>query len=322
MTTLLAIALAVLAGCGDDDDGVPPDAAAGHDAAVGRDAAADAAAAPDAGLDAAAEPDAALDAAAPDASVEDLGIELWGVDEQDRFVVFRSAAAGEPSDPVAITGLEAGEHVLAMDVRPATGDLLALGSTSRLYGLDPGTAIASVISVDPFVPPVAGAAFGLDVNPVVDRVRIVSDLQENLRVNPDTGASPVIDTPLSYDALDPNAGQTPHVTAAGYIHSFAGAADTVLYAIDTGLDVLVTIGQGAISPNTGICFTVGALGVDTDDRAALDVDPDDVAWAVLTPAGGDASALYTIDLTTGAASLEGSIGGDGPLRAFAIAPAP
>ena len=36
-----------------------------------------------------------------------------------------------------ITGLQAGETILGIDFRPATGELYALGSNSRLYTINP-----------------------------------------------------------------------------------------------------------------------------------------------------------------------------------------
>ena len=45
---------------------------------------------------------------------------------------FDSATPGTVSQ-VAITGLQAGEVILGLDRRSATGELYGLGSTSRLY---------------------------------------------------------------------------------------------------------------------------------------------------------------------------------------------
>jgi hypothetical protein len=71
----------------------------------------------------------------------------------------------------------------------------------------------------------------------VDRIRVVSDVDQNLRLNPDTGAV-IVDTPLAYKSGDPNFGKNANVVHAAYTNSFKGATTTTLYVLDTGLDVL------------------------------------------------------------------------------------
>ena len=43
-------------------------------------------------------------------------------------------------DSTPITGLAGGVSIVGMDFRPKTGDLVAVGSNSVVYTLDPGTA--------------------------------------------------------------------------------------------------------------------------------------------------------------------------------------
>jgi hypothetical protein len=87
-----------------------------------------------------------------------------------------------------VVGLQVGETLVGFDVRPAGGGLFAVGSTSRVYTVDPVTGLAvqagSLIS-----PALSGTKFGVDFNPVPDRLRIVSDTEQNLRVNATTGAT-------------------------------------------------------------------------------------------------------------------------------------
>src|SRR4051812_43255452 len=143
---------------------------------------------------------------------------------------FDSATPGTVTGVVAITGLQAGENLLAIDCRPATGQIYGLGSTSRLYTINPTTGVATQVgAAGAFT--LNGTAFGFDFNPVVDRIRVVSDVDQNLRLNPDTGALAATDTPLAYAAGDPNAGQNPNVVGAAYTNNVAGAATTTLYDI-------------------------------------------------------------------------------------------
>src|SRR5215204_849945 len=45
---------------------------------------------------------------------------------------------------VAVTGLQAGESLVVIDVRPATGELYGLGSANRLYTMDARTGAATL----------------------------------------------------------------------------------------------------------------------------------------------------------------------------------
>ncbi|MEJ7701366.1 MAG: DUF4394 domain-containing protein [Pyrinomonadaceae bacterium] len=86
----------------------------------------------------------------------------------------------------AITGLAAGENILGIDFRPATGQLYALGSSSRIYIINPRTGVATAVgAAGAFT--LMGTDFGFDFNPTVDRIRIVSNTGQNLRVNPNDG---------------------------------------------------------------------------------------------------------------------------------------
>lgn len=231
---------------------------------------------------------------------------LYAVTSTQQLVRFDSATPGILNSTVAITGMGVNETVLGIDIRPATGELLALGSTSRLYRLDPVSGAATSIGgAGAFT--LDGAIFGFDFNPVPDRVRVVSDADQNLRLHPVTGALASNDLALAYAAGDPNAGQNPNVVAAAYTNSFAGTTSTTLFGIDNSLDLLVTQNP----PNDGVLNTVGALGVDVVGNAAFDIQttagPTNLAFAAIsTDATG--SALYSIDLTSGAATLIGNIG--------------
>jgi hypothetical protein len=161
-----------------------------------------------------------------------------------------------------------------------------------------------------FSTPLSGTSFGFDFNPVVDRIRVVSDAEQNLRLNPDTGAVAAVDS-----SLNP-AGS---VVAAAYTNSFPSAATTTLFGIDSGSDMLVLIGglNGTPSANGGVVSNVGPLGVDTTSLAGLDIaTAHGVAYAALNVGG--VARLYTLSLTIGAATLVGTIGGGAIIRGIAI----
>ena len=215
---------------------------------------------------------------------------LYGVTADSELVRFTSQAPGSTTEPRAISGLAENDRIVGIDVRPATDQLFALGSSSRIYILNPVTGRARAITGGPFTPALSGGAFGFDFNPTVDRIRIVSDADQNLRLNPN-------DQSVTNDgAINSPDGQNPAVTASAYTNSVPGATTTQLFGIDSGRDVLVLQNP----PNAGTVNTVGALGVDATDQNGFDIGTGNIAYAVF--GGPDGSILYRVDTASGAAS--------------------
>ncbi len=228
----------------------------------------------------------------------------------NRLLTVDSASPGTVTKTVQITGLQSGETLLGMDFRPATGQLYALGSTARIYLIDENTGVATVSSTltadstdttAPFAG-LDGTRFGVDFNPVPDRLRVVSNTDQSLRINVATGAT-TTDGNLAYAAEgDPNSGANPNVVGSAYRNAFSGAVVTELYGIDSDRDVLVTQDP----PNAGNLTTDGPLGVDTSDAVGFDISGMTAqAYASLTT--GAMTNLYTVNLDSGAATSVGAI---------------
>jgi hypothetical protein len=229
---------------------------------------------------------------------------IYGVDENNNLVSFNSANPSTMLSSVAITGADA--SLGALDFRPFDGMLYGLGLDWRVYRIDTGTGAATAISG---VLALSGTSFAFDFNPTIDRLRIVSNANDNYVVNPNNGALTVA-TPVFYAAGDPNAGANPDVTAGAYTSSFFGApgGSTQLYSIDTALDVLTKQANSA-----GTLTTVGALGMDLGSRTSFDISGSDVF-------AFNGTALYGVNLMTGALTSLGST--DRALFGIAIAPVP
>ncbi|MBX3192784.1 MAG: DUF4394 domain-containing protein [Labilithrix sp.] len=244
-----------------------------------------------------------------------LGARIWGVDEDGRLVNFRVNAAGTVSVKL-ITGLATNEKLLGVDFRPANGLMYGLGSSSRIYTIDRTTGEATVVGDGAaFTPAVAGQAHGFDFNPVADRIRLHTDVDQDLRIDPNTGKVAGVDAPLAFATGDVNEGQSPNVVGTAYTNSVNPApATTVLYAIDSTRDLLVRLNN----PNDGMIQTLGSLGIDVDQAAGFDITGAGVAYAVLKV--GPETALYTIDLTTAAATKVGVLGYPVGLTGIAVEP--
>lgn len=234
------------------------------------------------------------------------GFTAVGLTTANQLVTFNASRPNTIQSTVAITGLQAGENILGIDFRPATGRLFGLGSTSRLYTINTLTGVATQVgAAGAFT--LSGTDFGFDFNPVPDRIRVVSNTGQNLRLNPIDGTLTATDTPL-------NPG-TPAVTAVAYTNSFAGTTTTTLYDIDTTSDSLSTQNP----PNNGTLVPVGPLGIDVTASNGFDIHAgSNTALAALQVNGETTSKLFAINLTTGSAAFVGPIGSATALRGLAV----
>lgn len=237
---------------------------------------------------------------------------------------------------VPLQGLADGESIVGMDYRVARGQLYALSNQGRLYTLDPTQGRLQRLGTADWPLRLEGRTVGFDFNPAADRIRIVTERGQNLRAHPDTGALVDADPtgegfqpdgPLRYAEGDPNAGRAPRLEAAAYTYNKQDEKLTTNYAIDAGLGLLVRQGslegaQPVVSPNAGLLFTVGSLGLATPLRhVSFDIaDLDNTALAAVTLPRERVSRLVRIDLQSGRAQVVGIIGSGEPVRALAIEP--
>ena len=227
-----------------------------------------------------------------------------------------------------ITGVATGQTLVGIDYRPATGVLYGLGydaatTTVQLYTLDPATSVATPV-------PGAGAyvlnlgtatdRIGFDFNPTVDRIRVVSTNDVNVRLNPTNGAVAATDLSLNYaGGIIAN----PGVGAVAYTNSFAGSTATTLYDYDelnqitnpgpsggttTGLSIQSPPNDGVLSAPVAVNFN----GLSTGVPRAIDIDiyynPDTrLNQAFLTEVSATGSSnFYVLDLATGLATRRGN----------------
>lgn len=273
---------------------------------------------------------AACNGAAP-SSATPQGRVIHGVTADNRLATFGSENPAASLSLRAFTGLMAGETIVGFDFEPGNtaqnrpgGVLVAISSMNRILTVNPATGAVTAVGSAAFEPALRGTSFGVDFNPVPNRVRVHTNDEQNLRLNQATGAmvdaNPDVpgiqeDGTLAYAVGDVSAGTNPSLVGTAYSNSFANATMTTLFAIDSGTDRLVLLP----SPNNGQITTVGALGVNTTDDVGFDIDPaNGTAFATLTTSGANTSGLYTVDLNTGQAMLKSNVGV--VLRGIAVAP--
>lgn len=253
---------------------------------------------------------------------------------------FTSTAPGTVTS-VSVTGLTAGEALVGIDYRPATGQLIGLGvdaitNTGTLYRIDPqlgaATAIGAASSIafvdgsgNPVDLPAASAGYGFNFNPAVDRIRVTTGSALNFRLNPNTGAAVDGDNggaAGSVTGVNPDGalnGATTAAAGASYTNSVAGTTITTLYTLDAGssrlfiqtppnagtqvMPVNITLGGTPLLFSAPVGFDLQADVRTATSNAAVTRGK---AHAALTVAG--VTSLYAIDLVSGQTVSLGLIG--------------
>ncbi|PJJ47995.1 DUF4394 domain-containing protein [Hymenobacter chitinivorans] len=249
---------------------------------------------------------------------------------------FQIATPGTFTPSLPITGLGADQELVGIDVRPATGQLFALGyndnvttNNAQLYTLAPTgalTPVGGLISLN--LGRDGGTRVGFDFNPTVDRIRVTAGLtQANYRLNPVTGAVAATDGNLAYAATDANAGQVPGVGSSAYTNSYIGATGTTLFNLDDKFNRLVRQDP----PNNGTLNTVGPLGepINTNFQVSdLDIyfNPTSgqneayMSVSTISPTTFTATnLLFSVNLTTGAATAGRTLGANNGFSVVDIA---
>lgn len=241
---------------------------------------------------------------------------IVGLTTDNRLINFDSNSPTAPFTTIAVTGVAANDTLVGIDFRPSNGLLygiaLGVGDAGRVYTINPDSGVATAGAT--LSATLSGINFGIDFNPQVDRLRIVSSNGQNLRANVDSGATNV-DT-----ALNPS---SPSISGVAYDNPDNDPATlTELYGIDSGTNNLVEF----TSPNGGTVANVGPLNAVFADGSTLvgefvgfDITGTRTAFAAITPDAGGNSELFSINLDTGfAGNSLGVINGGVTIRGIAI----
>ena len=232
-------------------------------------------------------------------------LDVVGLTSNQKLICFEEDDPNDAEKIGGVSGLSGDDRLVGIDYRPATGDLYGLGNNGGVYVVDDDSAQATLRSRLNVA--LNGTSFGVDFNPTVDRLRIVSDTGQNLRDNVDANNDTLTDTTLSYPGPPPMAATG--VTGAAYTNNDADPnTATTLYDIDSVLDQTVIQSPA----NSGLLAATGKLGVDTDPAVGFDIYSTvrsgttvDVKGLAALTVGGQ-SSLYEITLFNGRASSQGA----------------
>jgi Domain of unknown function (DUF4394) len=220
---------------------------------------------------------------------------------------FDTASPGTITNTATFSGLLSGDTIADVDFRPQDGNLYGLAPSGRLYVLNPITGAASLNTTGSM-----GTVQRMDFNPVANRLRVFSSLDQNYRITPGTGVVS-IDGVFSFAAGDVNAGANPMLSSAAYTNNFVGGGTTTLFSVDSDLDILISH-SGA--PQFSTLNTIGSLGVNIGTNVGFDING--VTNTAFLSNGQD---FYGVNLATGALTSLGTIGGSG-VMGLAVVPEP
>ncbi|MEO5907475.1 MAG: DUF4394 domain-containing protein [Saprospiraceae bacterium] len=237
---------------------------------------------------------------------------LIGLSANNEIVKFSS---GPPAKELAVTpiiGLDSGEMMLAIDYRPRTGKLYGVSSASKLYYIDIYSGLAGSVAKEPFKPVIQGSTVGFEINPIDDRARIVTDDDQNLRLNVETGEVIAVDANLTPSLVALNSIAYANSVSSGLVSPYT------LYGLDMSEGKLYRVAN-----NAGTLSPVGSTGVDILSEGGFDAKKAG-SWAVFEGTvriggfgpgiGGNtddlsvpAWRLWSINLVTGAATSGGQV---------------
>lgn len=243
------------------------------------------------------------------------GLEVVGLTADQRLVCFDEDVPSSARAIGPITNLSGDSRIVGIDFRPANGALYGLGNAGGVYTIDVANGSATFVSQLNVA--LDGDTFDVDFNPTVDRLRIISNLGQNLRANVDTGMT-TEDLDLVYPAATPTPGLG--VTGAAYTNNdLDPSTATTLFDIDSSMDQVVIQSP----PNNGSLAATGKLGIDAAGDVGFDIysvvrsgkTSDVKAFAAITT---DRARFYGVNLLTGRLAPRGTFSQSQQVRDIAV----
>jgi len=242
-------------------------------------------------------------------------VTFWGIDSSSALYKYTSGPPATLLSSYTISGLRDGENLVAIDFRPANRVLYGVSNLNLIYSINTsgfGTGpvgTATRISQAPFSPVIEGTTVGFDFNPATDRIHLITDKGQNLRISPSTGQVISVDQYLS------GSGSILAINSAAFSNNFSGTTGTSLYDVDYL--------QGKVYRQSGGSLTlIGSTGLTITGEGGFDISRTGAAlgvynafgrpvWGSTTTSTDDGSQqayrLYGINLRTGAATNLGKV---------------
>ena len=246
---------------------------------------------------------------------------LVGINSANQIGVFDSSNVAAAAF-VDILGLNKGESLIGIDLRPSNNTLYGISSANNLYTLDAYSGAATLVAMlnTPIINTTLG--YGIDFNPVADRtanasLRVVSSAGSNYAVNVNAGANAGVvatqtsivggNSAVAYANSDPTQVAAPASTALYYVNS---ANDTLSVATSAFNNPMITkVGDLTLNGNPLDILNANGFELFSNGSAFLAATINDSDLM---------TKLYGINLGTGAAIDLGTF--NGTLNGLAAAP--
>ncbi|WP_407540861.1 DUF4394 domain-containing protein [Deinococcus radiomollis] len=257
--------------------------------------------------------------------VPPAGTLAYGLSTSGQLVTFGLDNAGSSASTKAITGTGS-DTLVDLDFNPNNAALYAFAASGQVYTVDVNSGAATLNTT----PLTAVSVAKTDFNPVANRVRVFDGAANNFRltVTPGPATLPAgtvtTDGKLVYATTDTNAGKTPNLVGAAYTNSYANGGtlptSTALYSVDASINTLnmhSTAAGSLPAGNFNTVSTVGGLGVALGGNVGFDIVTKGGAGGTNTAYLVNDRTLYTVSLTSGAATQVATL--NTSLKALAIA---
>ena len=225
------------------------------------------------------------------------GIVMYGLGSGGQIYSFDTATPGT----VNAVGSATAAGVVDIDFR---------GSNNKLYALASNGSTSSINTSNGLLTPlfsashtITGGVSGFDFNPAADRMRIIGGGVNNFRMVPDGIAGMTAGTVVNGASTADGQFATPigvTLLDVAYTNPFNGIAGTSLFSI--GSDGILYSHPAVGAPQFNTLAAVGALGVSIGSDIGFDIDGTGTGWLV------SGTSLYSVNLTTGAATSAGTLG--------------
>ncbi len=246
---------------------------------------------------------------------------LVALNSNNQIGVFNTSTATiNTSLFTTITGINAGEVFVGIDLRPSDNLIYGITTFNNIYTVDAYTGISSYVATlsQPIIDGV-NKSYGFDFNPIADRtpnasLRLVSSTGDNYAINAVTGgvtvATPITSgfTGVAYQNSDASTPDTP-------------PASTALYYVNAETDTLASAQTGFNNPTLAI---EGPLGVDIFSASGFEITNQNNAYGAFNlNTSPTASGLFSVNLDTGAAfQIASFTGGVTALTSASVSPVP
>ena len=254
-------------------------------------------------------------------------LDLFVLDTANTIWHYAPGAPGTVIGSAPVTGLAAGELLVGIDADPATGQIYGLavsgtgtGTDARLMLVNPLTGVATAVGTGLIVPVGTGdAGYGFDFIPTVNRIRVVNTADANFRIIPSNGTLGGMDVPINTEwPADRERGLRPERARRR-----AQRHDRLRHQRDRGQPDDPRRRQRFADPEHW--NAAGRRPSRHADRLGvsvyLDIFGTNQAFAIFDGNTGPpvVNGLYTVNLTTGAATLVGTLAGGPALGSFGMA---